>query len=187
MATEKRKRAPRVIVVDEDVIQVIGFCVELEARGISVEMFGEADTCLGFVKRKRVADLFVIDIMLPSAEAYSAILTSNYSLTGLNLARDVRRNYPETPILLFSNTANEIAQKEIRDVSAKIGNCAFVKKYSLTVSGQFGELVSRALSDGAEDITKASFWERLKDSIFFKPGFAGVGIDVKALIKQKNS
>lgn len=184
MSVTEKHDALRVVIVDEDEIQLRPLVSELELRGLSVTIFTDADQCLDFVETKRRVDLFVVDIMLPSKHAYSRELTENFQLTGLRLGRDIRRTYVDVPIILFSNTSRQDLVTEIRAVARKIQNCVFIQKYTITQLGHFSEMVERILAIGTKEIGNKTVWERIKESVFIKPSIGGVGVDLKQLTKK---
>ena len=174
----------RVVVVDDDPIQMRPFFVEMNSRGIDAISLSDADQCFDYIESGSHADIYVIDIMLRSSKHYSAALTNNYQLTGLSVARDVRRFNQNTPIILFSNTVQSDLVTEIRKVAEKIGNCVLIQKYTISEFGQFGYLIETILVEGVKNIASKNFWKRLKESIFLKPSFFGVGVDLKTLTKK---
>jgi CheY-like chemotaxis protein len=178
------QRQFRVVVVDDDRIQMAPFFVELNLRGIDTISMDDADQCLEYMETGGNASLFVIDIMLESPVRYSQALTNNYLLTGLSVARDVRKFCPDAPIILFSNMVRAELVTEILKVAEKVGNCVLIQKHTICEFGQFADLVETILLKGIKDNSSKSLWKRLGDSVQLKPSFFGVGIDLKALAKN---
>lgn len=177
----KHTRPPRIIIADDDTIQLTPFLSELQFRGCDVRMFAEADSCRSFARRKAVADIFVIDVMLASDSVYRRDDTDNYLLTGLLLARDIRAARPSVPIVLFSNMTLSHYIKRIERFEDGISNCTFLSKREFSSPFEFAETILRFAASQSVGNSKPSLWERVVDAVELKPNISGIGIDLKKL------
>ncbi len=146
-----QRRVKRIVIVDEDAVQMAPFEIELNLRGFEVTTYKTAEDCLDSLSARLRIDLFVIDIMLAcrlESPAYTRAQTNDYLLTGLVLARDIRRRRKKTPILLFSNTSNAELLKIIRSWQERIQDTHFLPKYFVNSPMEFGEIVTRILDEG---------------------------------------
>jgi CheY-like chemotaxis protein len=179
-----KPRPKRIVVVDEDAIQMAPFEIELNMRGYDVTVCATAEDCLDLLSSRRRFDLFVVDIMLAvrdESPVYTREQTNDFLLTGLHLARDIRRRRTKTPILLFSNTSNKDLLDVIQSWAKRIGNARFVPKYIISSGCEFGDMVDRILVGGLPGTSKKTALKRLKEAVMFEPNFYGVGIDFKKL------
>jgi len=168
----------RVVLVDEDEIQMRPFVTELELRGIEVRRFFEADACLRSSRLLKTVDTFLVDVMLVSERRYPADETLDHLYTGVFLARDIRKYHQAVPIVLVSNHSMKDSVDRIRKALASIGNCAFVPKQSFKSALEFGNTVEAIMADGVASLKKG-FWKRLGAGVLVQPNFAGVGIDLR--------
>ncbi len=173
-----------VVLVDEDMIQMAPFVAELGLRGTKVRVFAEADSCLRSARRCKGVAVFVVDVMLPSDGRYSREDTRDYLYTGVFLARDIRNAHPKTPILLVSNHALRENLRRIERAMATIGCCAFIAKQSFANPGEFADLVQRIAERGVIGAKPRNIFGRLARGIMLQPNVAGVGIDIKELLRS---
>jgi hypothetical protein len=174
------KKPKKIVLVDEDIIQLAPFVTELRLRAIQVVQFFEADTCLRSTKRIQNVNGYIIDVMLPSHRYYSDIDTQQHLFTGVFLAQDIRRFHPKVPIILFSNHSFQESMNRISRAVTSIGNCAFVPKQSFKSAIEFGNAISAVLADGVGALKKG-FWSRIGRGMLVQPNFAGIGIDLKEI------
>lgn len=168
----------RVVLVDEDEIQMRPFVTELELRGIEVRRFFEADACLRSCRLLKSVDTFLVDVMLVSERRYPAHETLDHLYTGVFLARDLRKYHQAVPIVLLSNHSMKDNVARIRKALASIGNCAFVPKQSFKSALEFGNTIEVIMADGVSAL-KNGFWKRLGAGVLVQPNLAGVGVDLK--------
>lgn len=181
---EKSKYSKRrVVFVDEDSTQTKPYIKEMGFRGIDVICFTDPDSCLYEAKDMSEVDAFVLDVMLPSINHYSAEDTLEYRFTGVFLARDLRGWHPRVPIILFSNHHQDEEVKRIQKALGTIGNCAFVRKQSVRSSVDFGDIIERVLERGLGSLG-TGLWGTIKDSIIIQPNIQGVGLDLKKLFNE---
>lgn len=171
----------KVVLVDDDRIQMLPFIAELELRGLNVRQFGEADQCLRSARRSRDIDVFIVDVMLPSARIYSPDDTQNFSYTGIFLARDIRLSHPTTPILILSNHAFRESLLRIEQAMTSIGCCAFVAKQTFGGVTEFADVIQAIVSRGILGAKPRNIFGRLARSILMQPNVAGFGVDLKQL------
>ena len=68
------------------------WCIrEMKLRGLSPVVFEDADDCIAYFNKGNQVSLVILDIMLPSKNAYSKQDTYDYVYTGLFLAQDIRK------------------------------------------------------------------------------------------------
>lgn len=180
----RKARPKRIVIVDEDAIQMRPFEIDLNIRGFELTVCNTAEDCLDTLSSKRRFDLFVIDIMLKVREenpVYTKEQTNDFLLTGLHLARDIRRRRKTTPILLFSNTSNRELLRVIREWQKQIGNTYFFPKYEILSVSEFGDMVEKIIEDGLPQKSKEGVFKKLGKAIKAEPNFYGLGIDLKKL------
>jgi len=171
-------RNRRVVLVDEDEIQMRPFVMELELRGVEVRRFFEADACLRSSRLLKHVDTFLVDVMLISERRYSTDETLDHMYTGVFLARDIRKYQQAVPIVLLSNHSMKDSVARIRKALASIGNCAFVPKQSFKGALEFGNTIEAVMADGVAALKKG-FWKRLGAGVLVQPNLAGVGVDLR--------
>jgi CheY-like chemotaxis protein len=174
---------PKVLLVDEDRIQMAPFVAELELRGLSVHVLEEADSCLKTAKHHKRLDIAIIDVMLPSARRYSLEETQNHLYTGVFLARDIRSIHPDLPILLISNQTFREELRRIDRGMRTIGNCAFLSKRAFADASEFADIVEKILSHGIKKAEAKDIFGRLYRSIILQPKIAGIGVDLRELFR----
>jgi len=170
MVNKDSKSKKRVIIVDDDDIQMITYKSELASRGIDVTQLYPAAECLEFLRSGDSADLFIIDVMLPHYP-YSIELSEQGKYTGLLLAQDIRRILSDPSIIFFSNTASEYGRQRITNGVKALGNAAFIKKWDFGNTSEFGDVILNILKEGIGVIERSGIWSKLKGSIRVSPRF----------------
>jgi len=100
----------RILVVDdnEDVVELLELL--LTHHGLHVLKAYGGEECLDLVRREMV-DLIVLDVMMPGTD-------------GLTVCRELKRDYPELPIILLTARDDMATRSE----AMSLGVCEFVTK-----------------------------------------------------------
>ena len=110
----------RVLVVDDEENQVRVLAIGLKMEGFEVLTARSADVAFDILAREPV-DLAIVDLMMPGTN-------------GLELARQVRHNYPKVRVVLTS--AYHLSERQL--VRADCGAVGFVPKpFDLTELARF--------------------------------------------------
>jgi len=97
----------RIVIVDDERVAMLRYQQELELEGYDVVHYDSVADIKPFLTTEKPdpVDLFIIDIMLPPEPVYSAEKTDMGLYTGIFLAQDIRKRYPDAPIILLTNTS----------------------------------------------------------------------------------
>lgn len=168
-----------ILIVDDEKVALRYYVQELELEGYSVELLTRASECkrLLDLQTPTTADMLVLDIMMPSQGIYHESKTDSGLLTGLYLARDIRKLYQDIPILLWSAAPFPELIDHAKRLAKGLNNCAFIRKSDYTPIG-FAKFVNSYFADNG---FKSGFFRTLWDSLLLEPNFSGVGIDIKKL------
>lgn len=121
---------PRVLIVDAEETQIRALSAGLALEGMAVAFAGTCDAALWHLAAPESVDLALIDLMIPG-------------LNGLDLARRIRRDFPQVRVLLTSIYHLSARQLELADCGAvgfvpkpyKLGElCSFVRAKARAVS-----------------------------------------------------
>ena len=137
--------------VDEDVIQLEPFKIELRIQGYEVENIINADEAFDVLsKTNNDLRLAIIDVMLaadenPGASKYDRAKTRDYLQTGLCLLKDLIEVRPDIfpkRALLFSMASDRKLITEIDKVS-KDYKIPFLNKNDYTSAVDFGVIIDK--------------------------------------------
>jgi CheY-like chemotaxis protein len=168
-----------ILIIDDEKITLRYYIQELELEGYSVEVISRASECRRLIDSQTftLPDMFVVDIMMSPQGIYDKSKTEDGLLTGLYLARDIRKQYQDTPILIWSVTPFPELVDQAKRLAKSLNNCAFIRK-SDYLPVDFVEFVNSYFSNSG---FKSGFFRTLWDSLLLEPNFSGVGIDIKKL------
>ncbi len=173
----------KVVIVDDDTIALEPYLMELEMSGVDVTMLENADDCFEFSQNSHT-DLYVIDVMLATRDdssKYNRTNTMNYLFTGCVLARDLRNQGVETPIIFFTQTSRREAMQEIKRQAKEIGNCAFLSKSDMEEMFDFRNIIQEVLGKGLEGASKRDWFSWIYKATLLQPNIAGLGVDAKVI------
>jgi CheY-like chemotaxis protein len=170
-----------ILIVDDEKIALPYYIQELELGGYSVELLSYAPEWQQLLKSpaSTKAEMFILDIMMPAGGVYDQSKTGGGLLTGLYLAMDIRKLYPDTPILLWSSGSFPELIGQAKRLAKGLNNCAFIRKGDYTPLN----LVKFMDSYFTNNKFTSGFFRTLWDSLLLEPNFSGVGIDLKKLKK----
>ena len=126
---------PRVVIAEDDVLLREGVASVLDRSGY--EVVGQAGDAVEFLAlvRKHRPDLVVVDIRMPPS----------HRTEGLEAARSVRGDFPETAVLLLS------AHAEVEQAMELLGGgkrCGYLLKSRVANVDEFVETVGRIVDGG---------------------------------------
>jgi CheY-like chemotaxis protein len=98
---ETQSPPPHILVVEDEVLVRAVLADQLRVSGFSVIEASRADEALAYLRAGGPADLLFSDIQMPG------------SLNGLQLARQVRQDFPAVPIIL---TSGNIRARDTEDL-----------------------------------------------------------------------
>ena len=128
--------APQVVLADDDVLLREGLASLLERSGYDVvDQAGNAAALLALVRTHR-PDLVIVDIRMPPS----------HTTEGLDAARTIRAELPETAILVLSAYA-EVEQAT--DLLASGERCGYLLKSRITDVDEFIETLGRIVNGAA--------------------------------------
>jgi DNA-binding NarL/FixJ family response regulator len=138
MATETNGGAGRVrvVVADDDVLLREGLASLLERSGYEVTGQSESARELLELVREHQPDLAIVDIRMPPA----------YTTEGLDAARVIREEFPQTAILLLSA---HVEVDHAMDLLASGERCGYLLKSRITDVGDFLETLERIVKGGS--------------------------------------
>jgi CheY-like chemotaxis protein len=168
-----------ILIIDDEEIALRYYIQGLELEGYSVGVISHASECKQLINSQNPTptDMFVLDIMMPSQGIYDESQTEGGLLTGLYLARDIRKIYQDIPILLWSAAPIPELVGKAKHLAKGLNNCAFIRKSDYPPT-DFVEFVNSYFSNNS---FKSGFFRTLWDSLLLEPNFSGLGIDIKKL------
>jgi CheY-like chemotaxis protein len=128
-----------ILFVDDDKREMDSYVRELEWSGHTVEFKSKVDPALQFLDENQV-ELLILDIMMPSGEAFKDVNTDSGLDTGLHFYKKVRDKYPNLSIMIFTNRSD----KAIENNFSKDARCRFFRKEKF-LPFEFAEEVSNIL------------------------------------------
>jgi DNA-binding NarL/FixJ family response regulator len=140
MATEapdqSRAKGVRVVLADDDVLLREGLASLLERSGF--EIVGQAETSAQLLElvREQAPDLAIVDIRMPPT----------HSLEGLEAARVIRAEAPETAILVLSA---HVEVEHAMDLIASGRRTGYLLKSRVTDVDEFVETLERVVRGGS--------------------------------------
>lgn len=171
--------------IDDDRIQAKLYIEELQRAGFLVTYFDSAKSYLGHFKSNDNHEYKVIicDLMM-SPEGLLDDETSGGLLTGLAIAKAIRRSSIQDPIVIFTNmnVAGKLAQlsHEISDLPN-----VFVLRKSEFPPHQLPVAIHGLLTNGKLSDEQVSIIRRFFDSLILRPTIFGMGFDLKEMLKFK--
>ena len=124
-------------------------------------------------------DLFLVDMMMPPGTLFKDIECGRGRFTGALVVEEIRKVYPQVPILLFSGTPFTEVREACEKIPMRVKNCAYWQKGSLQPR-ELAEKIDKLFTGGALEENK-SWWDRLFGALLLEPNMAGIGIDVRKL------
>jgi DNA-binding NtrC family response regulator len=167
----------KIFLIDDDKQLAPLYNQALELSAYEVDYFDNVNSVLKTISSENPKiDLFIIDIMLPKGN-YDSAKTENGLLTGLYVALDIRKKYPDVPIILFSASPLPRIPEKARSVARKLERCAYISK---------AEYLPDKLVDYVDYLfEKGQFREgwisKVFESIILEPNYNGLGVDLRKL------
>jgi DNA-binding NarL/FixJ family response regulator len=129
-------KSSRVVLADDDVLLREGLASLLERSGFAVVgQCGDAATLIGLVREHR-PDLAVVDIRMPPG----------HSTEGLDAAREIRSEFPQTAVLVLSAHAEV---EHAMDLLASGERSGYLLKSRVTDVDEFVETLERIVKGGS--------------------------------------
>lgn len=174
------KMAKRIILIDDDK-QVTPFYIQaFEFSQYEIRHFLSVNSITDIISSKEPeTDLFIIDVMLPSGN-YNLTKTENGLLTGLYVALDIRKTFPDIPIILFSASPLPPVTMRARSLARKLSKCSYVSKPEYPPD-KLVEYVDYYFKKGK---FKDGTLRKLFDSLILEPNLNGIGVDLKKLTSK---
>ena len=131
-----RARAVSVVLADDDILLREGLASLLERFGF--EVVGQCDTAARLIElvRTQEPDLAIVDIRMPPT----------HSVEGLDAARVIRQEVPQTAILVLSA---HIEVEHAMDLLASGQRCGYLLKRRVTDVEEFVETLERVVKGGS--------------------------------------
>jgi CheY-like chemotaxis protein len=174
----------KVVYLEDDPIHATGLRQTLSAAGYTCVTLRGAKKIREFRKGRIHNDVafIVSDIMMSFHGLYSAKSTANGVYTGLLLALDLRKKYPDVPIVFFSAFSAEGLRVVTKALATRIGLSGVVLK----PEGYLGlcKVVDHYCATGSlhRGLVR-KIWTALK----IAPSIYGVGFDLKQLLPKCNA
>lgn len=170
-----------VVILDDDYHILSAYIAVLECLGIKVSVAGDVSKFIDILSSNIKVDLFVIDVMLPSTgSGFSELATNHGARTGLLIGRTLREKGIETPIIFFSVAWLDEAIEEIKRTEKSVINSVYLRKQEVTPN-DLADIVKAILNKGKVPNKLSKIYSKMIDSLFLKPSFFGVGVDIKKL------
>jgi CheY-like chemotaxis protein len=169
-----------VAMIDDETVHIEFYLKALGGLGYDTRHFKSPDSCLSALAAGDRFSLFVTDLMMPSFGKYSAKDTRDYLITGLCLAKDIRNQDRETPVMLFTNLNIETILAEVKRELASEPNFFVIRKMDYPPH-ILAETVDALLSGRDPFVKRKSLLRRFWDSLVLEPTVYGIGIDIKKL------
>ena len=169
----------KIVFLDDDPHAIGSYAVELRREGYAPAIASETDEIAAVVAGSlhADADLFIIDMMMPSRGLYADDVSESGLRTGLLVARDIRNRTPNIPIILWSAAAFHDLQAVAKRGSKRIPHCIFLRK-SMLQQHELASIVNDYFRTGK--FTRGVFM-RLWDAVSIRPSIGGVSVDIKRL------
>ncbi len=173
-------RAIRVAMLDDDIRYGGKYYVEsLQNRGFEVQPFWSTDKFMAFFRQDGHADLVILDVMMPPGRSLRTEQTRDGQLTGLVVARELRKLREQIPIVFLSSTPSAPYAEMAKGFSNTLVPCAFLEK-SRTPAADLPNILAWYFKTGK---IQRGLFRRIVDSLMLEPNIAGWGIDLKKLVR----
>ncbi len=106
MTRTARIETPRVIAIVAAEAQTFQFLTDwLNAQGVAVSAFPTAEDLVSTLRRKGIHPILSVDVLNPQpSRLVGAVLDMNLAgISGLDLARAMKRWYPDLPLVVVTN------------------------------------------------------------------------------------
>jgi DNA-binding response OmpR family regulator len=145
-----------IYIVDEDVIQLRPYAIELEIRGYNVKQLNNADCAYRILSQAKDIEFVLLDIMLATEDSntsrYKREETRDFIKTGLLLLEDLNLANPEyfpSHVAVFSMGSQEWLVKEI--IKSTINNnIPYLRKREFPSPYLFGDKIEELLGENGE-------------------------------------
>jgi len=126
--------ATKVVIIDDDKIQMKHYKLALAAAGYDVVFISKTDDLVPVFDGKVHQDtsFFIVDTMMPPGKLYEKVPTSGGEYTGLFVTRDLRKRFPVIPIILWTSAHIEKILDEAKNHADKTTICHWARKIELS-------------------------------------------------------
>lgn len=142
-----------IYIVDEDVLQLRPYAIELEIRGFQVKQINNADCAYRVLSNASDIELVLLDIMLATEDAgnsrYTREATRDFIKTGLILLEDLSHTNPTyfpSHVAVFSMGSQEWLVREIIEKTQK-ANIPYLRKREYPSPFAFGNKVEELIQN----------------------------------------
>lgn len=104
----------KVVFIDDEHGPMDYYVRALKAKGHEVNQMDSVEKFLDHLDNEPLADVYVVDIMMPTRGNPRLKDAADGLATGIALHREIRRKYPAVPIILLTSIANPDVLDELR-------------------------------------------------------------------------
>ena len=108
---------PKIILIDDESRNMDSYSRELTLEfknKYDVALVNDVDSAYEFLKKNHDnIKLVILDIMMPSGELLKDVDTDDGLRTGVCFHKKIRNNFPELPIIMFTNFSSEELENQI--------------------------------------------------------------------------
>ena len=183
----EEKETYRIILIDDERVAMRSYWQDLQLDGYQVTQYVSTQEVEAFISSNKPeeVDFFIIDIMIDLDPLYSSEKTDYGRLTGLFLALDIRKRYPEIPIILLSNTSFDSVLAATKRLTSRLKDCIYLRKQDI-LPHELTEIVTNYFKKmKLSPNHKLRAFRKLFRSLMLEPNFYGIGIDLKKLGKDE--
>jgi len=174
----------KIAIIDDDMLPMRYYATALTLDGYDVDCINNISAAYDILFHSSGVkiDLLIIDIMMDPMTVYKADLCEDGLLTGLFLARDIRKQYPSLPIILFSNANITSVILKARRLADRLSRCVYLLKLDYPPA-KLVQFINEYFKKGR---FTTGLLKKFLDSIILQPNIQGIGIDLKELTKSKD-
>ncbi len=194
------RKKPVIVIVDDDPFYLRGLAEQFEAKEWEIVTFSSAEDALSYFEKRTVPiSAVVLDIMMPSGQAFGTIVTHGGFRTGQILAKRIRQYHPTLPIVVLTNSGDpELANWFRKQQSTRLFRKSQVSPRHLPDAVEM--LINRSLGKSekpqhprgrkqcsATPVKKLESAEVSSKPVLFEHGYAllvGVGKDLPVTAKD---
>lgn len=97
----------RVAFIDDDHGPIDYYVEALTEKGHEVEQFDNVEAFFSHLDQGKPADIYIVDIMMPTHGNPRLRESADGLASGVVLHREIRRLFPEVPIILLTSISNQ--------------------------------------------------------------------------------
>ena len=104
-----------ILLIDDDILPMKYYLHAFEKSGFKTVQHTNPDEALEFIqKNEGYISGIILDIMMPTGDKYNKSDANQGLTTGILLFKDIKKQYPKIPIIIFTNVKNKETLSKIK-------------------------------------------------------------------------